>query len=1558
MSLIYNITIKPTAKENSPEDFSVTWHEEETGKTSTIESTPEITTEETEWLWRLSKFQLTIGQKLYRFLEGDTQNFQRALEKAKRKNEDLQLHLSTCKQIADWPFELLAKDGTYLLNQRLHLVRKETQWGKQKHIPPQNRPLKLLFMATSAIDVKPESDFEGEEEAIFKITAHLPIHIDVEDSGTLKGLREKLELDEYEVIHLSGHAKIDQSGRPYFLMEDETGHGHPVYPEELWHEALIENPPRLLFLSGDQTGEAPAKPGETGNKAGDSFARQMVEIYHVPAVLGWGQRVNDTQAANAGKKIYHELSKGKTILEAVRQGRNELITGFPGVEKPAWPMLRLFSTGIPLTSIVKKNQPKLTQIRTMRYKYLNGSQVKVLAEGFVGRRRQLQTALGALQPACDKVGVTLLGTAGLGKSCLAGKICERYSDHTLIIVHGRFNAITLEAALTEAFNKTREKKGQRLLDKKIDMKDKLAELCATAFLEKNYLLLLDDFEQNLEGVKEGQPGAIIPEAAKLLEALLNYLHLSGKMTQLIITSRYEFTVTVEERELVAEQLQSVWLTGFRKAEQRKKARTLENIANYPHQTLTTRLLTAGHGNPRLMEWIDKLVGEMKETETGPLLEAVKDKQEDYIRQHVIRELLHRAGEKFEHFLRSFSIYRIPVQIEGAAQVMKKRGMEKKDQTNSKEHLYRGMGLSLIEHDQARHTYRVTPVLREELLKNHEENAAGHEAALEYYKKKSDAMEELGRILSGSDYDKINAQMEMIDPIITEEIIYHALGSGREDIATGMGGVLLTHLTNRIAAEEALRIGMWILDEKKRTLRTGNDAFLLNSIAYTYTFFAQHQKVIHYSRQALDIFRTVFGPGHPNNIIALNSLGMAYTTLGNNREAIGYYREALDITGKTTGKNGLGTSLLANNLGTAYRNLGEYRKAIRYFKQALVISKKKFLQDHHSTVRILNNLGAAYDDLGDYPQAIDYYGQVLTLSMKMYEEKHPNISTVMNNLGFTYIRMAEYQKAVGYLEQALSIDRALYGEEHPEVAKELQNLGVCFNALADYPKAVDHLERALAIYTRTYGPEHPRVATVMNSLGEAGRKRGEHHKTIESLQEALRIDEAAYGKNHPATAVLLSDIGTAYMTSGEYRKATGYYRQALDIWRNFYEENHPQIATGLNNLGEALNTAVEHKKAIEYFNQSLHILNAAFGNEHPNIAGTLNNKGLAYKALGQYPEAIENLKQAHVMWKNSYGEKHPKVAQAMNNIATALNASGKHGEALEYLRQAMQITKRGSGETHPDMSPILNNMGEAYSALGQHTKAIDHYQQALSNWKHAYGENNPRIPKLLIDLGDAHRATGQTREAITHYRQSLAIIKKIFKHNHPLHALALNRLGLALLDTSQHKTAIDSFERELTINRALYGEEHQEVVTGLTNLGVVWEALNQYEKAGEYYEGALREIKKLEEGRQPQTQTTLLLNLLGAMYYQVGKMKKAAGYYEEVLEIREKSNEKENTEAADALNNLGLTYYELGENQKAARNFEKAYEIFHRENGPEHPDTVTLSNNLALARGSIKPTEKQ
>lgn len=865
MPVIYKVKIEPIPKKDA---FGITWTN--VGKQTDDyfeQSDFFLTPDEVERLWLTVKHQLGIGQKLFRFLEGDARHLHRALDEAAKQGEALLLQLRACKEVADWPFELLAQNHSFLLAGRVHLLRQVSDWGAEKTVSPEDRPLKLLFMACSPLDVKPELDFEREEETIFQVTEKLAIDMEVEDSGSLEGLRQQLENEVYDVVHLSGHANITATGQPYFIMEDETGARHDVFPRALWHEALIENPPRLLFLSGCRTGETPAE------LASVSFAQQLVEQFNLPAVLSWGRPVADDQATLAEQVLYHELSRGRDVLAEAHRARAKLFEQFEGHRHQAWPLLRLYTGGLRPGPLVEEGQSAHPKPRRLVHTYLGASKVRKLEQGFVDRRRQLQQSLRALNQNQDKVGCLLHGTGGLGKSCLAGKICERLSDHTLVIVKGIVNAITLQQALKDGFLIARDETGQKILDQDQEMPEKLARLCTTRFKEKNYLFLFDDFEQILAGAEAGQPGALMPEAAQLIQALLHYLPFAGKMTQLLITSRYTFALSEQGQDLAAERLELIPLTSFRRVEQNKKARWLPHILHYPNGEVALKLLAAGHGNPRLMEWLNALVGEMPSAEVPQLLKAVQGKKQEFVQKHVIGELLAFAGKEAAQFLRWFSVFRQPVHEDGGQRVGETAGLP-----GWQEHLQRAVQLRLIEHDRARDAYQITPLLRTELwagLKKTKDRQACHEAAFAYYKQ-----------LCGS--------RETLDPILTEEWIYHALGCGQEEVAARQGGRLVSYLRETLAYLESRRVGEWVLEQKIQSLASEYDAYILNELGGTVDTLGEHQKAIDYFQQALEIDRAVFGDHHPNVATRLNNLGSAYLVLGKKSEAKKYFQQAYAI----------------------------------------------------------------------------------------------------------------------------------------------------------------------------------------------------------------------------------------------------------------------------------------------------------------------------------------------------------------------------------------------------------------------------------------------------------------------------------------------------------------------------------------------------------------------------------------------------------------------------------------------------------------------------------------
>ncbi|MBU7012682.1 MAG: tetratricopeptide repeat protein, partial [Theionarchaea archaeon] len=812
----------------------------------------------------------------------------------------------------DFPFELLYHSA-FLVPRKIHLVRQVSAYAHKKEPEPQNRALKILFVACSPQGVS-VLDFEEEEEAIFDITRNLPVDMDVEDTGSLKGLETQLEYNEYDIIHLTGHADIDEEG-PYFCMETEEGFKDKVRPAQLW-KILKKgaSSPRLLFLSGCRTGQTP--------RAAFSFAHSLV-AEHGPPVVGWGLPVSDPAAIEAAKKLYHELGRGKSITDAVFSARQELFEN----KQPDWSLLRLFCDGTPLNiPVVKKGQKKKVKPRDIQYVYLEKSRVIVLKRGFVGRRRQIQAGIKCLKSDEDKIGLLLYGTGGLGKSCLAGKFCERFKDHTLVIVHGELTTMTLLDALEDAFIRAEDEKGQEILKESKEIPFKIRRLCSSVFKERNYLILLDDFEKNLKGVEEGNI-IVSDEAAPILAVLLQYLWYAGKMTQIIMTSRYQFPFTVDGEDLL-HQLALIGLTSFRGADERKKVADLTCIDEYPKKKVRMKLIEAGRGNPRLMEALNSLVETEQTLDAESLLNEVRGKQDEFVQKLLLRKILKRQSEDFQRIIQYSAVYRLPVTKDGIENVCKKV-------EHWNEFLGLAVRLSLVEEGSRgdKSYYQVTPLLREEvfvILEESEEKMC-HQAAVEYYQKV---------ILTDKGYES-DYGFELID---------HALKCGDNEAAVDEGGRLLPYLRNILAYEAALYEGWYIYSQIAGIKKDKRYSRFLFELGWILEDVGKLREAVGCYKQALSIDKEVYGERHPAVATDLNNLGGAWDALGDAKKAITYYEQALSIDKEVYGERHPSVATRLNNLGMAWDALGDAKKATEYIQQAHDIFQE-FYGDHHPHTKI-------------------------------------------------------------------------------------------------------------------------------------------------------------------------------------------------------------------------------------------------------------------------------------------------------------------------------------------------------------------------------------------------------------------------------------------------------------------------------------------------------------------------------------------------------------------------------------------------------------------------------
>jgi hypothetical protein len=666
-----------------------------------------------------------LGEMLFNFLDGDERWFSQALADPRGAT----VRIAAGQRLGHLPWELVVRDGSYLAvsdSAPLLPVRAVSSIATLGAVvAPRNRPLRVLFMASSPEGVEPVLSYEAEEAAILESTADTGTELVVEESGTVEGLRftaESYGPGYFDVLHVSGHATIDK-GQPKFLLENELG-GPALMTADQIAGAVDGQWPRLVFVSGCLTG------GASDRGTIPSMSESLVQA-GAPAVLGWALPVGDPSATAFASRLYRDLAAGRPLDRAVVTARRQLYAA----HSRSWHLVRVYADKSPLTPMVT---PRNTQsrerirVRHAAEEFLDPqTQISRVASraGFVGRRRVIQRCLRTLKQPLGSSGaaeaLVLQGMGGLGKSTLASRLLERMPTHQRVVWFGRvdltkFRELTSKVTF-QNLDEQIEAEGMLARDE-VDLAVRLRYLFGGPLGQIPCLFVFDDFEQgNLE---ERDGGYVLSsEMARILPALLKAIRESNSASRVMITSRYRFptpagtTIRVEPLETLSD------------VEQAKKVANLPNLRPGSVTAPTAvkdRAIEAASGNPRLLDWLDKIVADATVDVDG-LIAAIENEADRFRESIFARKLLDAQPAELQAMLAKVNVVELPVPAATVHAVH--------DHPEAAAHLRRAVQLGLLEEGTDPETgeprYFVSNVLRpliRPLITDHEYREACAAAA--------------------------------------------------------------------------------------------------------------------------------------------------------------------------------------------------------------------------------------------------------------------------------------------------------------------------------------------------------------------------------------------------------------------------------------------------------------------------------------------------------------------------------------------------------------------------------------------------------------------------------------------------------------------------------------------------------------------------------------------------------------------------------------------------------------------------------------------------------------
>jgi hypothetical protein len=648
-----------------------------------------------------------LGTRLAAFLDGD----ERWLTPILHQPPGATLRITGAGRLRHLPWELLAADGAHLAVSGaaplLPVRAAGDDTARRGPVTPGNRPLRVLFMATSPEGVEPELRYEAEEAAILEATARTGAELVVEESGTLNGLR-LLSRDYgpryFDVLHLSGHATIDAHDQPVFLMEDEFGGRVDATADQIV-QAMAGHWPRLIFVSGCLTGNAP----HAG--AFPSMSESLVNA-GAPAVLGWALPVSDLAATEFAAELYRSLADGVSLDRAIVEARQHLYARQHG----NWHLLRVYADSSPLapmvTPLLTRGRAR-TRVRPADQDFLDPqthlSRVAPRA-AFVGRRRVIQRCLRTLRRPAGSAdaaqALVLQGMGGLGKSSLASRLLERMPNHQRAVWYGRVDLTSFRDLATKVSFPTLEQQveADRLLaNDEAPLVVRLRHLLDVdgSLGQTACLFVFDDFEDGNLDERDG--GHVLSaEMAEILPALLKAIRETGSPSRVVITSRYRFpspagTVVVES------------LETLNPTEQAKKLANLPNLRprSSVDPDIRERAVQAAAGNPRLLDWLDLIVGDGTLDVDG-LIGAIERETDKFRRETILaKNLLGSQDPELQRMLAKVNVIELPVPAETVRAVH--------DHPDAGRHIERAVQLGLLEEgtdpESGQPRYFVSNVLR-------------------------------------------------------------------------------------------------------------------------------------------------------------------------------------------------------------------------------------------------------------------------------------------------------------------------------------------------------------------------------------------------------------------------------------------------------------------------------------------------------------------------------------------------------------------------------------------------------------------------------------------------------------------------------------------------------------------------------------------------------------------------------------------------------------------------------------------------------------------------------
>lgn len=256
----------------------------------------------------------------------------------------------------------------------------------------------------------------------------------------------------------------------------------------------------------------------------------------------------------------------------------------------------------------------------------------------------------------------------------------------------------------------------------------------------------------------------------------------------------------------------------------------------------------------------------------------------------------------------------------------------------------------------------------------------------------------------------------------------------------------------------------------------------------------------------------------------------------------------------------------------------------------------------------------------------------------------------------------------------------------------------------------------------------------------------------------------------------------------------------------------------------------------------------------------------------------------------------------------------------FLVSSLQQAKEE--EDYAAYISICNEMIGFYRSISAFEKAYVAAEDVLLLMEELQLDHSEHFATTLLNTATAYRAAGDYAQALRYYRQALQIYDGLLQPDDYRYAGLYNNMSILLEKMEKNEEAISYAEKALAIIEKLEGGE-METATTLTNLALIYFKVSKPDKAKELLEQALALFEN--SGENTDAHYSGALAGIGEAYYHMQDYEKALEYYEKAL-TEVKKHFGENMSYAVLCENCAAVCERLGNQEKQGYYIEKAKEV--------------------------------